>query len=161
MSGSVESGFQFISYKLDTIHVDVTSDIGVIQDTSAIPPDRISMSFGFRNVTRFILDEKNAYIGGLNLKLEITNEEKKVLLNGVFGIAGIFTTLIPMNQKQEENLAKLNIPTILMPYLRASITTTLSNAGFGTILMPLINIGEAAKTSSIQITDLETIQEIN
>jgi hypothetical protein len=39
------------------------------------------------------------------------------------------------------------------PYLRAAITNALANAGFGTILFPLVNIYEMAKDTSIPIID--------
>jgi hypothetical protein len=43
--------------------------------------------------------------------------------------------------------------TILMPCLRASMTSVLSGAGFGTVLFPLINIYELAKDRNHSIIE--------
>jgi len=155
--GGVESPFQFVGYKIDKIQLDVTNAIEIIANTAPIFPESIKMSLSFRHVSRFLTNGKTSYIGGLNINLEILDPNtERLILTGIFGIAGMFTTVEPMDSGNEEALVKLNIPTILMPYLRATITTTLSNAGFGTILMPLINVHETAKSANILISDVNT-----
>jgi preprotein translocase subunit SecB len=50
-------------------------------------------------------------------------------------------------------MVRINIPAILLPYLRAAITTIISQAGFGTIVFPLINIYEIAASHPVNILD--------
>jgi preprotein translocase subunit SecB len=58
-----------------------------------------------------------------------------------------------MDPQREKNMVQINIPAILLPYLRSAITTILSQAGFGTIVLPLINIYEIAKQQTTEILD--------
>jgi preprotein translocase subunit SecB len=58
-----------------------------------------------------------------------------------------------MDKKLEENMVHVNIPAILLPYLRSAITTILSQAGFGTIVLPLINVHEVTRRKPVEILD--------
>ncbi|MFI3257973.1 MAG: hypothetical protein R3Y36_06725 [Spirochaetales bacterium] len=48
---------------------------------------------------------------------------------------------------------------ILLPYLRATLTSVLSSSGFSVILMPLININKVAKELNVEIEDLDITQK--
>ena len=156
----VESSFQFIAYKIDLIDVKTKPMLDILTNTAPIPAENVRLSFAFRNVSRFVQDEKVTYVGGLNVKVDLQQTgSPDPLLTGIFGIAGVFTTLEKMQPDVEQTLVKVNIPALLFPYIRAAITTTLSNAGFGTVLLPLINVYEAAKKAEINIIDTETKTE--
>ena len=45
----------------------------------------------------------------------------------------------------EKNIITLQFPSILLPYLRSTLTSILANAGFGSVVLPLINLVEVAK----------------
>jgi len=151
---SVESSFQFVSYKIDLIDVKMIQNINVLLKKDPILENNVNLSLGFRNASKFLNEGRTIYIGGLNVKIEIFDKKlTDPILTGVFGIAGVFTTLNEMPAETEESLVKINIPALLFPYLRATITTTLSNAGFGTVLLPLINVYEAAKEANISILE--------
>ena len=62
------------------------------------------------------------------------------------GMAGVFKGVgydIPPDK--EERVAKNQIPALLSPYLRAAITATLASAGFGAVVLPLINFNALAE----------------
>ena len=157
---SVESPFQFISYKIDLIDLKTKPLLDILTNTASIPADQVRLSFAFRNVSKFSKDGKNTYVGGLNVKIDVQlPSSPDPILTGVFGIAGVFTTIGQIESDVEQNLVKVNIPALLFPYIRATITTTLSNAGFGIVMLPLINVYEAAKNAEIQILDSEKKSE--
>ncbi|MBI5238132.1 MAG: protein-export chaperone SecB [Deltaproteobacteria bacterium] len=72
------------------------------------------------------------------------------------GIAGVFTAEEGRFEKTtEETLIKIQIPTLLFPYIRSAITSILAHAGLGSVLFPLINIHELAKNANLVITEME------
>jgi preprotein translocase subunit SecB len=151
-----ESGvasFQFISYKIDRVKLNVAQNVTVLAINTI--PDLSDMDFriGIRNSSKFLSNNTVCYIGGINVDITIRDSKQDEILNGSFGIAGLFSSN-NMDEQSEENMVRINIPAILLPYLRSSITTILSQAGFGTIVLPLINIYEIAKNNPIRIQDL-------
>jgi preprotein translocase subunit SecB len=153
--GSIAASFDFLSYKIDKIEMNMENKIGYLMNNSPILPEDINLSIKLRNTEKYVFEDGSSrYIGGLNTLIElIDNETKDIMLKGEFGISGVFFTKDPVEKKAEENFAKINLPAILMPYLRASMTNILSGAGFGTILFPLINIYELAKNQDLPILD--------
>jgi preprotein translocase subunit SecB len=107
-----------------------------------------------RNTEKFNFDGSIKYVGGLTTKITVTDEEdKKEILTGEFGISGIFVPDGEVDQELEENFARVNLPALLIPYLRALMTNVLSQAGFGTVLFPLINVYELAKKQNLPLID--------
>ena len=117
----------------------------------------------------YIKSKKN-YIGGLDVCLKMSSinskkqieknseeENKTAILELKIGIAGLFAVEEEKFSKEvEDNLVKVQIPAILFPYVRATITSLLANAGFGATILPLFNIHEIAKQSpSIKIKEID------
>jgi preprotein translocase subunit SecB len=153
--GSIAASFDFLSYKIDKIEMTMEKKVGYLINNDPVFPEDIKLSIKLRNTEKYIFEDGiSHYIGGLNTLVELIDKEtKSVMLKGEFGISGVFVAKDPVEKNAEENFAKINLPAILMPYLRASMTNTLSGAGFGTILFPLVNIYELAKNKSLQIVD--------
>jgi len=153
--GSIAASFDFLSYKIDKIEMNMGNKIKYLINNDPIIPEDINLSIKLRNTEKYVLDGGSSkYIGGLSTLIELIDKEtNNVMLKGEFGISGIFFANGPVDKKAEENFAKINLPAILMPYLRASMTNILSGAGFGTVLFPLINIYELAKNQNIQLVD--------
>ena len=161
-SGGVTAQFDFLSYKIDTIDFKIGNKLNVLLDVNPVKVEDVNLSIKIRNTEKFGSDDGAIlYIGGLSTKVTITDSEtENEVLNAVFGISGVFAPIGEVSSEAEEGFTKTNIPAILMPYLRATMTSVLSNAGFGTVLFPLINVYELANNSGCRIID-HTRQEEN
>jgi preprotein translocase subunit SecB len=146
------ASFQFVTYKIDTVNFQTAKNAGTLLTNSLSGPNQMNFEIGFRNAGKYLLNNTVHYIGGLNTQIQILDSSKTPILTGDFGISGLFRP-INMDKKIEENMVRYNIPAILMPYLRAAITTIVSQAGFGMIVLPLINVYEIAKKQPVKILD--------
>jgi len=157
MPSRVESAFQFVSYKIDTININLPKRISVVRNVAPLPADHIELQFAFRSPIRIRADKQ--YIGGLEIKMRAyersPHDEQSILLNGDFGIAGVFQVVGNISPETEERLVKYQIPSILFPHLRAAITFILSSIGFATIAFPLINVQSVVQNlkEEIEIKD--------
>jgi len=153
--GSIAAPFDFLSYKIDKIEMNMEKKVGYLINNAPVFSEDINLSIKLRNTEKYVFEDgASHYIGGLSTLIELIDKEtKSVMLKGEFGISGVFIAKEPVEKNAEENFARINLPAILMPYLRASMTNTLSSAGFGTILFPLVNIYELAKNKNLPIID--------
>jgi preprotein translocase subunit SecB len=86
---------------------------------------------------------------------EITDEDRLLFVEG--GIAGLFTVdKGKFDKGTEKGLVRIQIPALLLPYLRGTITSLLANAGYGTVILPLINIHALAE-EQLQGTEIKVI----
>jgi preprotein translocase subunit SecB len=153
-SGSVAAQFKFISYKIDHIAMKMNPVVKYLLKNDPIVLNDTNFSIKLRNTEKFSIDGSIKYVGGLNTKITIIDEEdKQEILNGEFGISGIFVPDGDVGPSLEENFFKANLPAILLPYLRALMTNILSQSGFGTVLFPLINVYELAKKQNLSLID--------
>jgi preprotein translocase subunit SecB len=153
-SGSVTAQFNFVSYKIDSIALNINPVVQNLLKDGPIVLENTEFSIRLRSTEKFNVDGSILYVGGLTAKITAINEEdKQEILTGEFGISGVFAPDGDVDRSIEENFAKVNLPALLMPYLRALMTSVLSLAGFGTVLFPLINIYELAKKQNFPIID--------
>jgi preprotein translocase subunit SecB len=153
-SSSVTAEFNFISYKIDFISLKMNPKFSYLLDTAPVKPENLRLSIQLRSTEKFNINGSIHYVGGLSTNITIQNNETfEEMLNGNFGISGIFTPVGSVESAAEENFVKVNLPALLMPYLRAAMTNVLSNAGFGTILFPLVNVYELAKIQNHPMAD--------
>jgi preprotein translocase subunit SecB len=146
------ASLQFISYKIDSLNLQMVNNVKVLASNSLSRPYEIDFNMGIRNPSKYLINDVIHYVGGLNIDLKILDSQKMQIVQGTFGIAGFFR-LKNIEEQEENNMVQINIPAILLPYLRSAITTILSQAGFGTIVLPLINIHEVAKQHPVKISD--------
>ncbi len=152
--GSVNSNFCFEGYKVDGISFQSSPNLGLLGFMGGLPSDAWSMNVRFRNPLFF--EEEGVYVGGMDLLLtgfakNAGDEDEKTveLAKMEVGIAGMFSVAEGgrFEKKMEDVLVKIQIPALLLPYLRSTVTGVLANAGFGSVILPLINIHEMAKQS--------------
>ncbi len=147
---SIVSNFQFKSYKIDNSKFSVQKDINLLLFNKTLLPEMLLTNISIR---RPLFNKKqNMYIGGLDTGIRIEeikkgNGDKEInrLLTLEVGIAGAFFTNGKFEDEIEKNLVRIQIPALLFPYVRATISSIFSNAGFGAVVLPLINIQEMAK----------------
>jgi len=153
-SGGVTAQFEFLSYKIDLIDLTISNNLQNLLYTNPIREQDVDLSIQMRSTEKFRLDDGSIrYVGGLAIKVAIIGEGTNKVLDAVFGISGAFAPVGEVSSKAEAGFTKTNLPAILMPYLRATMTNVLSNAGFGTVLFPLINVYELAKDSDCPMID--------
>ncbi|AEV28937.1 preprotein translocase subunit SecB [Sphaerochaeta pleomorpha str. Grapes] len=155
----IVADFQFIGYKVDNIKFSVIPSVTILQRREICNEDSFQFKLNIRSPQRLSnSDNEIAYVGGLDIKVRILttiNDKKKVIAKGNFGIAGVFKKIGDMPKAQEEYMVKATIPSILLGYLRSTISSTFANAGFGSFIIPLINISNIVKDTNIQIVDAQ------
>jgi hypothetical protein len=146
----VISDFQFHSYKIDSTTFQMRKDIGVLL-VPLFNANGWAINFDFRRPQYF--KANSLYIAGMDCQIywyddSIKPEDRKPELATLvltMGISGCFSSKGQFAPDLEDNLVRMHIPTLLMPYLRGAVSTFLSSAGYGTLIFPLINIAELAK----------------
>lgn len=156
------SEFQFKSYKIDRFRYQMTPYLQLLEINETFDQNLWELEIGVRQPL-FSKGQK-AYIGGLDIRLSLElpddqDKEKKIeILQLEAGIAGLFVVKEGKFEKEtEEKLVKYQIPALLLPYLRGTITSFLSNAGFASVILPLINIHALAE-KQLKDIDIEVIE---
>lgn len=151
--GSIKSGIQLESYKVNKISFASIEDLGVLS-ANQLPECDVKWQFSFRNAKKITDNEKIFYVTGLKVNILITdNNRKKDIANGEFIITGLFSANGSFDKKTEELLIKNQGPALLFPYIRSSITMTLNSSGFPNIILPIINVNALAKGVDIKIEE--------
>lgn len=160
MDSSIISPFQFISYKVDKVSLVMRQDVSILASLANMPPNSWKIQIHLRLPA--YIKKQNIYVGGLDVTLSLFSpnmrEEEKPLVNVEAGIVGAFyVEKGRLPAEVEKQLVFIQIPAILLPYLRSTITGLLANSGFGSVIFPLINIHAYAKESlqNQQITVIE------
>lgn len=155
--GSVASSFQMISYKIDKISLSTNETIGVIQER-VFSTEKWSFAIGIRHPMHD--PENRVYIGGLDALILYGNKDNpEVTLKA--GIGGLFKVVgDDFSPQVEERVAKIQIPAILASYLRAAVTNILASAGFGSVLLPLLNMNAIAE-EQLKDVNIQRIGENN
>jgi Preprotein translocase subunit SecB len=163
-SSSIISQMQFLGFKIDVLDLKLKPYIDLLA--------KEDFKNGWAFETHFRIPShsktKNLYLGGLLLKLTNTQNIKSVstgeienveVLSLNAGITGTFQFESQIDQKQEKLLVERQIPTILFPFLRAAITNILASAGYGSFVIPLMNVAEMAKQTNLVIEDMDLLQK--
>lgn len=118
------------------------------------------INLSIRHISYII--EHKIYIAGIdcNLKLYPKITEKKpedIAAHLNIGCAGSFeVSENRFDKSTEDRIVKLQFAALLFSQLRGSISSILANSGYGSVLLPLINIHAMfeSKTEQIQINNL-------
>lgn len=155
---SVESGIQFISYKVDSFSFQMAKDLSILSRNDFLSGDwnwNYNLSVG---IPTFFKDQ-SAYVCSVGCVGSLTKRsDNQQVLTFLLNLAGIFRASGgKLEVAVEESLIKYQVPAILLPYLRGVITTFLSTAGYGGVIFPLVNMNQVAeqalKDSTIQIVE--------
>ena len=143
------SSFQFLSYKIDKMSLEIDNKMHNLLKNYCSEDDW-AFAVGIRHPVYVVPDR--IYIGGIDIEMYAgTKESPDVSLRA--GIAGAFRVVgedIP--PAQEEKVAKIQVPALLSPYLRAGISGVLALSGFGSVVLPLFNFNKLAEE---QLKDVE------
>jgi hypothetical protein len=161
------SALRFVSYRLDHLRLKAKADIATLAGDpveASNNEDEWDIKLGVRTPQYY--SKRKIYIGGVDCGLfmfpkEMPKDERKPDASTVFvevGISGAFDVEAGRLEKEiEDKLVRVQIPAILFPYVRASVTLLLASAGVGSVILPLINMNEvgknALKDKEIQVID--------
>ncbi len=136
----ISSEFQFVSYKIDEFNCEMTKQLQLLFFTGTFQSEDWNVSIAL-GVPSYIINKKSYLVSfKINCKLMPSNDD--VLCNLTTGITGVFK----VNEKlANEDIVKVHFPTLLLPYLRGTISSFLANAGFGNFILPLFNMHELAR----------------
>jgi hypothetical protein len=152
-NGSIKSDFRFLSFKVDEIKLSIVHDIGVVQFDCNYENCEWNQGISIRNPVYF--EDSKIYLCGLDSAIKLIHHEKDSKKKATWlklnmGIVGLFATEDRIPQDLEKKFVTISAPAILFPFLRAAGSNILASAGFGSVIMPLINMykigaGYAAK----------------
>lgn len=145
----MKSEFQFLSYKVNSVDFKVHKSFNLLNSLQNLNPEKFNINLKFAEPNFF--KKAGLYIGGLKLKFEYHDVDiikiDSPLIYCEIEISGLFRgSEGRLESSAEENLVKYQIPTLLLPYVRSTITSLFANAGFGTFIFPLINVQAVAKS---------------
>lgn len=170
ITASVDSGvissFQFLNYKVDSFSFDnKKKEVGEILHYFT-GDENWSASIGIRQPTLY--KKSLSFIGGMQLTLlqhdkDMQDEKNKTEDNAIMvlkcTIIGLFKILdssdFEKNKRVYEDLGRYQIPAILSPYLRATVTSYFGNAGYGGFVFPLINFTKLAYEQKVELEVIE------
>lgn len=146
----VKSGFSFKSYSITRFNVSTTEDNwkDYLDYLNSTNPKTAEWLINLSILQPRYSSSRKVYICGIqcdvamNIGLEETETTQLLSLNSE--IKGVFESDGQFKPEVEEMLVKVQMPAILMPYLRGCITTFLATAGYGPIIFPLINVNREA-----------------
>ena len=159
---SVISKFQFINYKIDRVSYEITHNVSLLHNFGTIDNENFELSFRIRVPNR--IKKEKIFITGLDVKFLQNSKQAKCeddfIFRGEMGIVGIFKVVDgELSEDVSEKLAKIQGPALLLPYLRAALTSMFTNNGIGSFIFPLINIYKMAEDtmSDVKIVDIEPV----
>lgn len=163
---SVTSEFQFKSFKVDRFVFSTQPKVNLLAKVEGFSPEDWEFKFRFRHPMYFA--KSKAYVGGLDVLVTIPDPDKSdekdadpiksALVSLDTGIGGFFTVSGRFDKDTEEVLAKVQIPALLLPYLRGTITSFLANSGYGNVIFPLINV-HAAAADALKDVEVKIIED--
>ena len=155
---SVISKFQFHSYNVYKFSFNRNTLVG-------FSLSKLLWSFDLGIIRPVYYSKEKVYICGISLQgvAKKENSTGEGLINFEADISGVFKVEKRIKEKGlEEKLVKIQGPSLLFPYLRSTITSYSANAGFGPIVLPLINVHQIAENSlqGIEIQELDSLKNL-
>ncbi|MBN2570282.1 MAG: protein-export chaperone SecB [Deltaproteobacteria bacterium] len=145
MGGSgIKSEFSFLSYKIDKIDYSILQDIGVVQFNCNYKNCEWQQKISIRNPVFF--KSQKVYLCGVNSTMKLINhnneedKKRKTWLTLKTGIVGLFAIGDRLDEESEKKFVTVGAPALLFPYLRAACSNILASSGFGSVVMPLVNM---------------------
>lgn len=145
----MKSSFQFKNFKVDKINLQALNRLDVLLEKD----NNYEVEYSFGVAAPTFYTKLNSILEGLSVTATILNSRKEKILNVEIGITGFFEFKNDEELSEDtiNKIIKQQLPAILLPYARATLTNIISNAGFSSIIMPLININKAIQNKEIEI----------
>jgi preprotein translocase subunit SecB len=141
----MNSGFRFISYKVDSVELKMRNNLFLL--SKKIFDEDWDVEIGMR-IPQYFTGNK-VYLAGLDctmtyppLEGDESKEPSIFLTAGIMGLFEVDEGRFP--PEMEKKFVRSHLPTLVMPYVRATMTSLLANAGIGIHIFPLVNMHEIA-----------------
>lgn len=139
--GSLKSGLQFLSYKVDNIKLHMRNTLRMLGASFDQQPE---WKFRYGVSQPLYIKSEDVYVSGVTV-IAVLGKVKKPDVKLEMSISGIFKLIGDPEKKQREEFVKVQMPAILSPYVRSAITYVLAMAGFGQVIPPLVNYRQIAE----------------
>jgi hypothetical protein len=145
---SMKSEFQFLSYKIDSLNLSILHDIGVLQFGGNYERLEWNQLISIRKPVFF--PKEKIYVCAVDTEMKLISNLDSTKVNSEWlalkiGIAGLFVTQNRLEDGLEKQFVTISAPAILYPFVRAAAANILSSSGFGSVVMPLINMYKIGK----------------
>lgn len=163
MTEKSDTWLEFLGYKIIHIDLDVEQSFKMIAVSGIEVGSEWEFATGVAQITRVDASCEYMYVVPVGMKARLVASPSlpervdPPYVQIETQISGLFKLNLANGDElhtQEEHL-KCQAPAILLPYLRATMASTLSIAGFGGLALPLVNIYQMAKENSPEIVDAE------
>ncbi len=160
--GGIVSSFSFRAFKIDALSLSMKQNLGTLE----MPPSSTNdweLNLNVRQPVFF--SKQKIYVVGVDCAVSLfpkdTTEKSDAnalvtLRIGGVGSFGVQGERFP--DEQEKNIVRAQFPALIFSHIRATATSILAGAGYGSVLLPLVNMHEAAKQSlgtvEINVIDL-------
>lgn len=141
----MSAAFRFVSYKVDQLALNMRPSMLML--TKPYFDEVWDIKIGMRIPQYF--RKSNSYLAGLDVTMtyppmegEDSKEPSITVTAGVMGLFEAQEGRFPI--EVEEKIVRSHLPTLVMPYLRAAVTSALANCGVGIHILPLFNLHEIA-----------------
>lgn len=125
--------FQFKSFKIDSLELEAQNNIGLLKKTFD-QSDDFNYALGFP--PPMYIEEQKEYI--VRLAVRISDKEQLVKVSGI--ITGLFSVEERLDPDKEKTFVVSHAPAIILPYIRSALTNLFASAGYGCVVLPLINL---------------------
>ena len=151
--------FNFRSFKVDQVALNMVPNIQILELANYAQYDW-DINLRVRHVTFFT--KVKVYVAGLDCELSLFQKTPTgrvatpaVTLN--IGCAGSFSSENRLPKEVEEQIVKLQFTALMFTQLRGAISAILANSGYGSVLLPLVNVPAMfeKKLDQIQIHQVE------
>jgi len=141
----MKSAFRFMSYKVDSLELKIRNSLGMLQKVYF--DEKWGIEFGLR-IPQYWTNAK-VYIAGLECKMTYPPLEGDPDGGNAVEISGGAMGMFEVEEGRfapevEKDIVTKHLPTLVMPYLRSTLTSVLANSGIGIHVFPLVNLHEVA-----------------
>lgn len=155
---SIESSFQFVSYKIDDIKLTAIPNIANLEFPGPLGADQVQLQVGVNNPQA--AEDRRHFVIGIRSRTvlfrESTAKPESRMAELVIGLSGVFISNEDLDDATKDKLVKLQAPAILFAYMRSAITSILSAAGYGGVILPLVNMSAVAENAKLEVVPLGT-----
>lgn len=147
--GNATSSFSFRAFKVDSVSLQMRQDLAALE---LAPGPGTDWEVGVSVRVPTFFSKPKIYVCGVDCTIYLflkgapakTPEHALVTLT-MGGVGSFFVSGEPFTPELEKSIVRLQFPALIFAHLRASAMSLLSTAGYGSVLLPLMNMHEVSK----------------